>query len=78
MEQPDILDQSPSRIIRAARLWELARDNVIFTPLTHQWNVIQAYRVDAQGGPYLMLTHEFDVYHEKCGITPLPHLIALS
>lgn len=71
----DILDKAPRTVIRASRLWELAKENVIFIPLTHQWDKIQAYRVDAQGGPYLMSTEEFDAYWAKCSDKPLPHLL---
>lgn len=65
MEQ-DILEQSPSHTITARRLWELTRENAVIIPLTHRFNTIQAYRIDAKGGPYLMLTAELTKYREKC------------
>jgi hypothetical protein len=75
---PDILEQTPRRTITARRLWQLARRNAVLIPLTHQWNTVQAYRVDAQGGPYLMLTDEVTAYRAKCLANPDPTLIAHS
>ena len=74
----DILDQSPRRFITATRLWELARENAVLMPLTHQWNTVQAYRVDAHGGPYLMLTDHVARYRGKCLANPDPTLISRS
>jgi hypothetical protein len=60
----DLLDHSPTRTITATRLYELTKENATFTPLRHDYSPNpQAYRVDAQGGPYLMLTDEIARYH---------------
>lgn len=60
----DILSHSPARTITATRLYELTKENAVLIPLRHDFSPTpQAYRVDAQGGPYLMLTEEIARYH---------------
>ena len=59
----DLLDHSPTRTITATRLYELTKENAVLIPLRHDYSPNpQAYRVDAQGGPYLMLTGELARY----------------
>ena len=59
----DLLDHSPTRTITATRLYELTKENAVLIPLRHDYSSApQAYRVDAQGGPYLMLTGELARY----------------
>jgi hypothetical protein len=59
----DLLDLSPTRTITATRLYELTKENAVLIPLRHDYSsAAQAYRVDAQGGPYLMLTDELVRY----------------
>jgi hypothetical protein len=75
--EEDILKQAPKKFINARRLWELARHNAVLLPLTHQWNELQGYRVDARYGPYLMTSEQADRYRAKCIANPDPLLIAL-
>jgi hypothetical protein len=59
----DLLDLSPTRTITATRLYELTKENAVLIPLRHDYSsAAQAYRVDAQGGPYLMLSDEIARY----------------
>ena len=59
----DLLDLSPTHTITATRLYELTKENAVLIPLRHDYSsAAQAYRVDAQGGPYLMLTDELARY----------------
>ena len=65
----DLLEQAPRTVIRASRLWELAKENAVLIPLSHQWGSLQAYRIDAHGGPYLMLADQVALYRAKCHAT---------
>jgi hypothetical protein len=67
-----LLEQTPTKIITARRLWELVKENAILLPLFHQLGDLQAYRVDAQGGPYLMTAYEVSLYRDKFKTRPYP------
>lgn len=66
----DVLEQFPTRSISANELWIRVKEDAVLVPLYHQWGTIQAYRVDAHGGPYLMRIDQVDDYRAKC--TPKP------
>jgi hypothetical protein len=67
-----LLEQAPIKTITARRLWELAKENAVLTPLYHQLGDLQAYRIDAQAGPYLMTAYEVSLYRDKFQTRPYP------
>ena len=71
-----LLEQTPTKTITARRLWEMVKENAVLLPLYHQLGDLQAYRIDAHGGPYLMTSEQADRYRAKCIANPDPLLIA--
>ena len=65
-----LLEQTPTKIITARRLWEMVKENAVLLPLYHQLGDLQAYRVDAHGGPYLMTAYEVSLYRDKFKTRP--------
>ncbi len=66
----DVLEQFPTRSISANELWIRVKEDAVLIPLSHQWGTVQAYRVDAHGGPFLMRIDQVEDYRAKC--TPKP------
>lgn len=62
----DVLKTPPTKTITARRLWELAKEDATLDVLTGIFDIEQAYRVDAQGGPYLMTIDQAAKYRAKC------------
>ena len=65
-----LLEQTPTKTITARRLWEMVKENAVLLPLYHQLGDLQAYRVDAHGGPYLMTAYEVSLYRDKFQTRP--------
>ena len=65
-----LLEQTPTKTITARRLWEMVKENAVLLPLYHQLGDLQAYRIDAQGGPYLMTAYEVSLYRDKFKTRP--------
>lgn len=65
-----LLEQTPTKIITVRRLWEMVKENAVLLPLYHQLGDLQAYRIDAQGGPYLMTAYELSLYRDKFKTRP--------
>ena len=62
----DVLEQFPTRSISANELWIRVKDDAVLIPLYHQWGTVQAYRIDAHGGPFLMRIDQVEDYRAKC------------
>ena len=65
-----LLEQTPTKTITARRLWEMVKENAVLLPLYHQLGELQAYRIDAYGGPYLMTAYEVSLYRDKFKTRP--------
>ena len=62
----DVLQTPPTKTITAARLWELTKEDATLDVLTGIFDIEQGYRVNAQGGPYLMTIEQATKYKAKC------------